>query len=51
MSHYNTLNIKFFNSHLNERKLGIKNGTDVTLKLIINITFEVSKRFGRLFPM
>ena len=50
MSQYNILNIKFFNSHINERKLGIQNGTEVTLKLIIIIvTFEVSKRFCRLF--
>ena len=33
MTQYNTLNIKLSNSQLNELKLGIKNGTEVTLKM------------------
>ena len=33
MSQYNTLNIKLSNSQLNKLKLGMKNGTKVTLKL------------------
>ena len=33
MSQYNTLNIKFSNSQLSKLKLGIENGTKVTLKL------------------
>ena len=33
MSQYNTLNIKLSNSQLNKLKLGIENGTKVTLKL------------------
>ena len=33
MSQYNTLNLKLSNSELNKFKLGIKNGTKVTLKL------------------
>ena len=37
MTQYNTLNVKMFNSQLNELKSGIKNGTEVTLKLSSNI--------------
>ena len=33
MTQYNTLNAKLFNSHLNLLKSGIKNGTEVTLKI------------------
>ena len=33
MTPYNTLNVKFSNLQLNKLKLGIKNGTKVTLKL------------------
>ena len=33
MTHYNTLNVKSSNSQLNKLKLGIKNGTEVTLKI------------------
>ena len=33
MTQYNTLNIKLSNSQLNELKLGINNGTEVTLKI------------------
>ena len=33
MSQYNTLNVKLFNLQLNKLKSGIKNGTEVTLKL------------------
>ena len=33
MTQYNTLNIKLSTSQLNELKLGIKNGTEVTLKI------------------
>ena len=33
MTQYNTLNIKLSNSQLNELKLGIKNGTELTLKI------------------
>ena len=32
MSQYNTLNVKLSNSHSNKLKIGIKNGTEVTLK-------------------
>ena len=33
MTQYNTLNVKLPNSQLNKLKSGIKNGTEVTLKL------------------
>ena len=37
MTQYNTLNVKLSNSQLNKLKSGIKNGTDVTLKLSSNV--------------
>ena len=37
MTQYNTLNVKLSNSQLNKLKHGIKNGTEVTLKLSSNI--------------
>ena len=37
MTQYNTLNIKLSNSQFNKLKSGIKNGTEVTLKLSSNI--------------
>ena len=37
MTQYNTLNVKLSNSQLNKLKLGIKNGTEVTLKLSSNV--------------
>ena len=37
MTQYNTLNVKLSNSQLNKLKSGIKNGTEVTLKLSSNI--------------
>ena len=37
MSHYNTLNVKLSNSQLNKLKSGIKNGTEVTLKISLNV--------------
>ena len=33
MTQYNSLNVKLFNSQLNKWKSGIKNGTEVTLKI------------------
>ena len=33
MTQYNTFNAKLFNLQLNKLKSGIKNGTEVTLKL------------------
>ena len=37
MTQYNTLNIKLSNLLLNELKSGIKNNTEVTLKIFSNI--------------
>ena len=36
MTQYNTLNVKLSNSQLNKLKLGIKNNTEVTLKISSN---------------
>ena len=37
MTQYNTLNVKFSNSQLNKLKSAIKNGTEVTLNLSLNL--------------
>ena len=37
MTQYSTLNVKLSNSQLNELKLGIKNGSEVTLNLSSNV--------------
>ena len=37
MTQYNTLNVKLSNSELNKLKSGIKNGTDITLKITPNV--------------
>ena len=37
MTQYNTLNVKLSNSQLNKLKLGMKNGTEVTLKISSNV--------------
>ena len=37
MTQYNTLNVKLSNSQLNKLKAGIKIGTEVTLKLLLNV--------------
>ena len=34
MTQYNTLNVKLSNSQLNKLKSGIKNGSEVTLKIL-----------------
>ena len=36
MTQYNTLNVKLSNSKLNDLKLGIRNGTGVTLNISSN---------------
>ena len=38
MSQYNTLNVKLSNSQLNKLKSGIKNGTEVTMKISSSVT-------------
>ena len=37
MVQYNTLNVKLSNSQLTKLKLGIKNGTEITLKISSNV--------------
>ena len=37
MTQYNTLNVKLPNLQLNKLKLGIKNSTEVTLKISSNV--------------
>ena len=37
MTQYNTLNVKLSNSQLNKLKSAIKNGTEVTLNLSLNL--------------
>ena len=37
MTQYNTLNVKFSNLQLNRLKSGIKNGSEVTLKISSNV--------------
>ena len=37
MTQYNTLNVKLSNSQLNKLKSGIKNGSEVTLKILWNV--------------
>ena len=37
MTQYNTSNVKLSNSQLNKLKSGIKNGTEVTLNLSLNL--------------
>ena len=37
MTQYNTLNVKLSNPQINKLKSGIKNGTDVTLKISSNV--------------
>ena len=36
MTQYNTLNIKLSNSHINQLKSGIRNGTELTLNISSN---------------
>ena len=37
MAQYNVLNVKFSNLQINKLKLGIKNGTEVTMKVSLNV--------------
>ena len=37
MTQYNTFNVKLSTSQLNKLKSGIKNGTEVTLKILSNV--------------
>ena len=40
MTQYTTLNLKLSNSQLNKLKSGIKNGTEVTLKIYSNVVSD-----------
>ena len=42
MTQYNTLNVTLSNSQLNKLKLGIRNGTEVTLKMSSNVVGDSS---------
>ena len=44
MIQYNTLNLKLSNSQLNKLKLGIKNRTEVTLKISSNIIGDSNQK-------
>ena len=48
MPHCNTLNIRLSNSQLNKLKSGIKNGTEVTLNLSLNVIGHSND--GDIFP-
>ena len=48
MTQYNTLNVKLSNSQLNKSKSGIKNGTEVTLKLSSNVVGDSNDE--NIFP-
>ena len=37
MTQYNTLNVKLSNLQLNKLRSGLKNGTEVTLKILSNV--------------
>ena len=37
MTQYNTLNVKLSNPQINKLKFGIKNGTEITLKISSNV--------------
>ena len=41
MTQYNTLNVKLSNSQLNNLKSGIKNGAEVTLKIVLLVMYLV----------
>ena len=40
MTQYNSLNVKFSNLQLNKLKSAIKNGTDVVLRLLLNMVYN-----------
>ena len=48
MTQYNTLNVKLSNSQLNKLKSGIKNGTEVTLKLSSNVFVDSNEENKRI---
>ena len=48
MTQHNTLTVKLSNSQLNKLKLGLKNGTEVTLKISSN--FVGDSNYKNYFP-
>ena len=48
MTRYNTLNVKLSNSQLNKLKSGIKNGTELTLKISSNVVGDSNDEI--IFP-
>ena len=42
MTQYNILKVKLSNSQLNKLKLGLKNGTEITLKLSSNVVGDAN---------
>ena len=42
MTQYNTLNVKFSNSKLHKLNSGVKNGTEVALKMLSNVVGDFS---------
>ena len=46
MTQYNTLNVKLSNFQLNKLKSGMKNGTEVTLKISLNVVVILMMRIA-----
>ena len=44
MTQYNTLNVKLSNLQLNQLKSGIKNGNEVTLKILLNVVGDYNDK-------
>ena len=51
MTHYNTLNVKLSNPQLNKLKSGIKNGTEVVLKLSSNVAGDSNDEMNLLHKL
>ena len=48
MTQYNTFNVNLSKSQLNKSKLGIKNGTEITLNLSLNVIGNSNEEYN--FP-
>ena len=44
MTQYNTLNVKLSNLQLNKLRSGLKNGTEVTLKILSNVVGDSNNK-------
>ena len=51
MTQYNTLNVKWSDSQLKKLKSGIKNGTEVTLKLSSNVVGDSNNGNNVLYKL